>query len=177
MKGFNRKDSIKLAGIVRESITDGPGICFTVFCQGCPHNCQGCHNPVTWSFEEGGKYVDVNRILAEIDKNPILQGVTFSGGEPLCQSKGFLSLAKGIKKRKLKINLFTGYTFEEIQELRKIDEDISQLLDLVNILIEGRFNIKEKNLSLKFRGSENQRIIDMNKTREAGTLVLADEYM
>jgi anaerobic ribonucleoside-triphosphate reductase activating protein len=187
---------LKLAGIMGESIVDGPGIRFAVFCQGCPHHCEGCHNPETHSFE-GGTPVRVDRLLQEIDKDPILKGVTFSGGEPLCQAAAFLELAKGVKERGLDIVIFTGYRLEELQayiegkvpdgkmtddgtpehnitdKVKMLDRDaLSQLLELTDILIDGPFVLAERDLTLQFRGSRNQRVIDMNKTREQGTISL-----
>ena len=107
---------LKLAGIMGESIVDGPGIRFAVFCQGCPHHCEGCHNPETHTFE-GGTPVRVDRLLEQIDKDPILKGVTFSGGEPMCQASAFAQLAKGVKERGLDIVVFTGYRYEELVSL------------------------------------------------------------
>ena len=197
---------LKLAGIVAESIVDGPGIRFAVFCQGCPHHCEGCHNPQTHPFE-GGTPVRPERLLQEIDKDPILKGVTFSGGEPLCQAPAFLELAKGIKERGLDIVVFTGYKLEDLLEyindnsqmgvqgsendligkatdlsadqynetakLAMLDADaVRELLELTDILIDGPFLLDERDLTLQFRGSRNQRVIDMNRTRETGEITL-----
>ena len=98
-------DSIRIAGIMRESIVDGPGIRFAVFCQGCPHDCPGCHNPETHDFA-GGTEVSVERLLEEFEKNPLLAGATFSGGEPMCQSEGFAALGRGIKERGKTITIY-----------------------------------------------------------------------
>lgn len=171
---YEDSNEIKLAGIVRNSITDGPGIRFTIFVQGCPHHCKECHNESTWDFEEG-KYVTIDRLLEEIDKDPLLKGVTFSGGEPICQSKALKKLAKKIKKRDLDLVVFTGYTYEQL--LEKNDEDINELLELTDLLVDGPFEIENRDLSLKFRGSSNQRIIDLNKTRKYAKLMLANDYM
>lgn len=162
---------IRLAGVVRESIVDGPGIRFAVFCQGCAHHCKGCHNTDTHDFS-GGEDVTVETLLEEIDKNPLLDGVTFTGGEPFCQPAGFLTLAKGVKKRGLNIVAFSGYTYEELLQMGKEDPHISQLMDSIDTLIDGPFVEEEKDLTLEFRGSKNQRIIDMNATRQEGTPVL-----
>lgn len=172
--------TLRLAGVVRESIVDGPGIRFTVFAQGCPHQCPGCHNEGTHDFN-GGKETEIEHILQAIDKNPLLGGVTFSGGEPFCQAKGFVALAHQIKERGLHIVTFTGYTFEELTALSsKPDDrgkDIKALLDLTDLLIDGRFELTQRDLTLSFRGSKNQRLIDMNRTRETGKIVLDDKYM
>jgi anaerobic ribonucleoside-triphosphate reductase activating protein len=164
-------DMIRMAGIVRESIVDGPGIRFTVFCQGCPHKCEGCHNPETHDFN-GGKDVSIYRILEEIDKNPLLAGVTFSGGEPLCQPEPFSRLAKEVKGRGLNVTVFSGYTYEEIVKMSEDDKNVKCLMDNTDILIDGQFVLGQKDLTLQFRGSQNQRVIDLNKTRENGEIVL-----
>lgn len=174
---------LNLAGIMGESIVDGPGIRFAIFCQGCPHHCKGCHNPETHPFE-GGTPVRIDRILQQIDKDPILRGVTFSGGEPMCQALAFAELARGVKERGLDIVVFTGYRYEELvsfcagqakndDKLKLLDPAaVSELMELTDILIDGPFILEERDLSLSFRGSRNQRVIDLNKTRETGELTI-----
>ena len=166
--------TLRIAGIIRESIVDGPGIRFAVFGQGCPHNCQGCHNPDSHDFE-GGDDCAIDKILEEIDKNPLLKGVTFSGGEPFCQAEEFAELGEKIRERGLSVVTFTGYTYEELLDLS--NESINRLLEVTDLLIDGRYEADKRDLTLKFRGSSNQRIIDMKKTRETGSMVLAEEYM
>ena len=146
--------------MIRESIVDGPGFRFAIFCQGCPHHCPGCHNPNTWDFE-GGNDTSFEKILNAIDQNPLLAGVTFSGGEPFCQAEAFSALADEIHKRNLDIVTFTGYTLEELREMAKTDMAVGELLDKTDLLIDGPFIKEEKDLTLQFRGSKNQRIIDM----------------
>lgn len=163
--------SLRIAGIMRESIVDGPGIRFAVFCQGCPHRCPGCHNPETHDFA-GGTEVSVEKILAAIDQNPMLKGVTFSGGEPTCQAEGFAALAKAVRSRGLDITMFSGYTWEQLQERAESEPALRELLDMTDILIDGPFIQARRDLTLQFRGSANQRIIDLNKTRETGQTVL-----
>ena len=152
-------ESIRIAGIMRESIVDGPGIRFAVFCQGCPHDCPGCHNPETHDFA-GGTEVSVERLLQEFDKDPLLAGATFSGGEPMCQAEGFAAFGRGIKERGKTITIYSGYTLEQL--LAKARED-------------GPFVKAKRDLTLKFRGSSNQRLIDMQKTWKEGRLVLWEE--
>lgn len=164
---MKKADSIRLAGIVRESIVDGPGIRFTVFCQGCPHACEGCHNPETHDFA-GGKDISIERLLEEIDKDKLLAGVTFSGGEPFCQAEAFARLGREVKERGLSITVFSGYTLEELQAMAKQREDVGELLELTDILIDGPFVNELRDLTLQFRGSRNQRVIDMNETRKTG---------
>ena len=166
--------TLRIAGIIRESIVDGPGIRFAVFGQGCPHNCQGCHNPDSHDFK-GGYDCAIDKILEEIDKNPLLKGVTFSGGEPFCQAEEFAELGEKIRERGLSVVTFTGYTYEELLDLS--NESINRLLEVTDLLIDGRYEADKRDLTLKFRGSSNQRIIDMKKTRETGSMVLAEEYM
>ena len=166
--------TLRIAGIIRESIVDGPGIRFAVFGQGCPHNCQGCHNPDSHDFE-GGYDCAIDKILEEIDKNPLLKGVTFSGGEQFCQAEEFAELGEKIRERGLSVVTFTGYTYEELLDLS--NESINRLLEVTDLLIDGRYEADKRDLTLKFRGSSNQRIIDMKKTRETGSMVLAEEYM
>ena len=168
--------TIRIAGVYRESIVDGPGIRFSIFSQGCRHNCEGCHNPETHDFK-GGYDCDIDKIVEEILKNPLLDGVTFTGGDPMFQTEGFYLLAKKIKEKRndLNILIYTGYTYEELLEISKEDEYAEKLLELTDYLIDGRFVLAERDLSLLFRGSSNQRFIDMNNTRKRGAIVLYDE--
>ena len=172
-KERNQKDispQIRVAGFIKESIVDGPGIRFVIFCQGCPHNCKGCHNPSTHSFE-GGNLFSPEEIVKTIDENPLLQGVTFSGGEPLCQVDGFLKLGKLVKDRKLHLLIYTGFTIEELEERVKVEDNLRELLMLADHLVEGRYVEKKRNISLMYRGSENQRIIDMEEYFRTGEVV------
>ncbi len=165
---------LRLAGVVRESIVDGPGLRFVIFCQGCPHGCEGCHNPATHDFL-GGYMCPISKIMDAIDANPLLAGVTFSGGEPMCQPDAFLTIAKECKKRELNIMCYTGFTYEELLEMEKSQPSIGELLDLLDYLVDGKFILAERDLSLTFRGSRNQRYIDMNRTREKGTVTPVEE--
>ena len=171
---MEKAENIRIAGIIRESIVDGPGIRFVIFCQGCPHGCPGCHNPESHDFN-GGYDCSTDRILEEIDKNPLLKGVTFSGGEPMCKSKEFSYLAEEIKKRGLDLVVFTGYTYEKLIE--ENDPDRMKLLEFTDLLIDGPYLKDQRDLTLRFRGSRNQRIIDISKTEKKGEPVLAEEYM
>lgn len=161
--------NIRLAGVVNDSITDGPGIRFTVFVQGCPHHCPGCQNPQTWAFD-GGVMVSAADLLADIEQNPLLSGVTFSGGEPLAQAEALLPLAEAVRERGLGLAIYTGYTFERLLEMQ--DKAIMQLLELADTLIDGPFIMAERNLELNFRGSANQRIIDLPKSLAAGKAII-----
>lgn len=167
------KHSLRLAGIVRESIVDGIGIRFVVFVQGCPHKCDGCQNPQTHTFD-GGTDVEIEKIIKEIKKNPMIQGVTFSGGEPFCQPKGLYELGIEVLKLGLNLTVYSGYTYEHLCEMSKQNEYIMKLLEICDYLIDGQFVKEEKDLTLRFRGSRNQRIIDLKKSLECGEVVLAD---
>ena len=169
----DKKDAIRIAGVVRESIVDGPGLRFTVFCQGCPHGCKGCHNMATHDFS-GGYDCEISKILDAIDQNPLLDGVTFSGGEPMCQPEAFYNLAVQVKERGLNIVTYTGFTYEELITMGESNIGVKKLMDLTDILVDGRFVLEERDLTLPFRGSANQRLIDMNLTRELGKLTLAE---
>ncbi|HVI42402.1 MAG TPA: anaerobic ribonucleoside-triphosphate reductase activating protein [Anaerovoracaceae bacterium] len=158
-------ETVRIAGIIRESIVDGPGLRFTVFFQGCPHRCKGCHNESTHDFH-GGYDCELSNILTEIDKNPLLSGVTFSGGEPFCQPKEFYKLGIEIKARGLDIVAYSGYTLEELQRMAKKDKYIEKLLEIIDYLVDGPFILEEKDLTLEFRGSRNQRFIRMSDIRE-----------
>lgn len=171
---MSEEQTLRIAGVVRESIVDGPGIRFVVFCQGCPHKCPECHNEATHDFQ-GGYNCEIEKIIKAIDENPLLKGVTFSGGEPVCQSREFLVMAREIKKRNLDIVMFSGYTFEQLQKMAKDDKALEELLTLIDILIDGRYEKDKRDLTLLFRGSSNQRIIDMVKTREEGSIKLWQE--
>lgn len=173
LKDYN---TIRLAGVVRESIVDGPGLRFTVFCQGCPHGCEGCHNPATHDFE-GGYDCEISKIIAAVDENPLLDGVTFSGGEPMCQPEAFTVLAEELKKRNLNIMVYTGYTYEELLRLAERRPAVGKLLELTDYLVDGRFILAQRDLTLPFRGSTNQRILDMKQTLAAGKPVLAEKYL
>ncbi len=165
---------LRISGIEPESIVDGPGIRYTVFVQGCPHHCEGCHNPQTHDFD-GGKLIEMEKIIEEIKKNPLLSGVTFSGGEPFCQPEELTELGKEIKNLGLNLVCYSGFTFEELLVMSQKKPSILGLLNIIDILIDGKFVLAEKSLMLKFRGSKNQRMIDVPTSLSKGTAVLFDE--
>ena len=141
---------IRIAGIVQDSIVDGEGIRLTVFTQGCPHACPGCHNPETHDFN-GGRMVDTAEIAAMMDANPLLDGVTLSGGEPFCQPGACIEIAAAAHLKGLNVWCYTGYTIEELEG--------HPLLNEVDVLVDGRYMEEQRTLELPFRGSRNQRII------------------
>ena len=161
---------IRIAGIVRESIVDGPGFRFTIFAQGCPHGCEGCHNPQTHDFN-GGKVTTIGRLMEEISKTGLLRGVTFSGGDPFCQAKALAELATEIHARGLDVISYTGYTYEQLISGANKENGWLDLLSNIEYLIDGRFVLAKKSLSIKFRGSTNQRIIDVKKSLSTNTIV------
>ena len=160
---------LRIAGTVKDSIVDGPGLRYVIFTQGCPHHCPGCHNPQTHDFQ-GGQDADVDKILDEIFNNPILSGVTFSGGEPFCQAEALVPIAEILKERGKHLMIYTGYLLEQLQKME--NEAVKRLLELADIIVDGPFILEQRNLTLSYRGSENQRVIDMIKTRNAGEVVL-----
>lgn len=164
---------IRMAGVVSESIVDGPGIRFTLFVQGCPHKCEGCHNPQTHDFS-GGKDDDTDAILERILENPLLDGVTFSGGEPFCQAKPLADLAMKIKAAGLDVISYSGYTIEYLIKHSNSENGYMELLNEIDYLIDGPFILSLKSYEARFRGSTNQRIIDVKKTLEKGEAVTAD---
>ena len=151
---------IRLSGYILESIVDGPGLRTVVFTQGCPHHCPGCHNPGTHDFN-GGYEMSIEDIISEIKKNPLLDGVTLSGGDPMFQVEESLKLAREVKKLGLNVMLYTGYTFERIIEMGKSNPSYSEILNYLDYLVDGPFILKLRDLTLSFRGSQNQRIIDV----------------
>ncbi len=157
-------ETIRIAGVVRESIVDGPGMRFAVFAQGCPHRCPGCHNESTHDFS-GGYDCELSKLLKEIDKNPLLSGVTFTGGEPFCQPEPFYKLGLAIKEKGLDLAAYSGYTLEELLELSRKDEFIAKLLGILDYLVDGPFLLEERDLTLEFRGSRNQRFLTKAEIR------------
>ena len=162
---------IKLAGIVPESIVDGPGYRFTIFAQGCPHKCRGCHNPHTHDFN-GGKFYDTEKIVESVNKYRLTDGITFTGGEPFCQPEAFSELAD--KLQKFNIYCFTGYNFEDL--LISENPFVKMLLEKIDILIDGKFVEAETSHELKFKGSKNQRVIDCKKSIISGKVVINEQH-
>ena len=155
---------LELSGIVSDSIVDGPGIRTTFFCQGCPHHCPGCHNPETWEFGCGTK-MDTDTCLRIVRSNPLCRGVTFSGGEPFAQAEGYLELAEVLKANGYEVAAYSGYTFEQLLSGTPAQRS---LLAAIDVLIDGPFLLEQRSLDLVFRGSANQRILDVPKSLAAG---------
>ena len=150
---------------------DGRGIRMAVFVQGCPHHCPGCHNPQTHDFA-GGTIDDTDRIFEAFRENPLYRGITFSGGEPFCQPKPLKALADRVHAIKKDVTIYTGWTYEALCAMH--DPDVDALLSVCDVLVDGPFIEAQRDPELLFRGSANQRLIDMNRTREKGEVTLLE---
>ena len=162
--------SLRVAGVIEESIVDGPGIRFVLFLQGCRLRCPGCQNPQTWDFD-GGTLVPSDEVLARIRENPLVHGVTFSGGEPFEQAEALLPLAKELKAQGYHLMAFSGFTLEQLVQ----KPECRALLEQLDLLVDGPFIEAQKSLDLRFRGSRNQRILNMPSTRENGWNAVLDK--
>ncbi|MDR0838823.1 MAG: anaerobic ribonucleoside-triphosphate reductase activating protein [Oscillospiraceae bacterium] len=162
---------MKIAGTVQDSIVDGPGLRFTVFTQGCPHGCEGCHNPETHD-PGGGEERATAEIIREMLSNPLTDGLTLSGGEPFAQAAECAELAGAAKDAGLNVWTYTGYVFEELAAL---GDAARRLLELTDVLVDGRFELAERSLELRWRGSRNQRIIDVARSLESGHVEISDK--
>ena len=163
---------ISLSGVTGDSIVDGPGLRLTIFTQGCLHHCPGCHNPQTHD-PEGGSWADTEDILAAAAENPLLDGITLSGGDPFLQPVPCLALAEGAHKIGLNVWTYTGYTWEALWE-ENAPEKIA-LLKETDVLVDGPFLLAESSLELRFCGSSNQRLIDVKKSLAEDKVFLWEE--
>ena len=166
---FDKDTTLRIAGIMKESIVDGEGYRYSIFTQGCPHNCRGCHNPQTHGFQ-GGRLEKLGDMLREVVENPLLSGVTFSGGEPFCQPEPLAMLAQELHSLQYNVWCYTGYTYEQL--LADDRPEIRALLENIDVLVDGPFILEQRDLTLAFRGSQNQRLIDIPASLEAGTIIL-----
>lgn len=161
---------LRVAGIVPESVVDGPGFRYAVFTQGCRHNCVGCHNPQTHDFE-GGYVTDTDDLFAEMMEDPLIKGITFSGGDPFEQPAPLAELAAKVHAVGKDVMTYTGYTYEQLLAKAADEPAVMDLLRETDVLIDGPFVLAERNLELKFRGSDNQRVIDVPQSLEKGEVV------
>jgi len=166
---------MRIAGLVHDSIVDGPGLRYVVFTQGCGVCCSGCHNPDTWD-SSGGTEISADDIIKEMLSNPLIDGLTLSGGEPFEQAADCISLAAAARNNGMNVWVFTGKVFEELLDEAKENENVQKLLSLSDVLVDGKYIEKERTLSLKWRGSRNQRIIDVQKSLITGKGELHNEY-
>ena len=165
---MSNTQSIRISGITPESFVDGDGIRYVIFTQGCPHHCPGCHNPSTHAFD-GGETIAIHDILAGIEKNrKYIDGITLSGGEPFCQIDQCSIIAEQAQKIGLTVWCYTGYIFEELYGRT----DAIKLLQHIDVLVDGPFILDERSLDLDFRGSRNQRIIDVQESLKKGVTTL-----
>lgn len=168
--GVPAAPALRLSGIEAESIVDGPGLRLVVFTQGCPHGCPGCHNPGTHAFD-GGYAGNAAEIVSLLAKNPLLAGVTFSGGEPLVQAAGLLPVAAACKARGKNCWCFTGFRFEELLGMMKRDAALAAFLSCIDVLVDGRYEEARKSLDLRYRGSGNQRVLDLPGSLREGRAI------
>ena len=164
---------IRLAGIAYESLVNGPGMRRVFFAQGCKHNCNGCFNPDTHDFN-GGQLMNMDDLIRDVKGNPMIKGITFSGGDPMEQADKFAYMAKEFKKLNLNIWCYTGYEFEELLNISKKDKGILELIENIDVLVDGKFQLENKKDGLRYRGSSNQRIIDVKEALKNNKII---EYM
>jgi len=162
---------IRVADIIPESVVDGKGIRYVIFSQGCRHGCKNCFNPQTHSFT-GGKLVDIEKIIDDIKKHPLYKGVTFSGGDPLEQADKFAYIAEEVRALGLDVWSYTGYTFEYILKHQNDRSGWKKFINCIDVLVDGKFKEEERDISLAFRASNNQRIIDVPLSLKMGQVSL-----
>ena len=149
---------LRISGIVEDSIVDGPGLRLCVFVQGCPHHCPGCHNPQTHDFNAGSE-VDLRDIIRKYKENPLLSGVTFSGGEPFCQAGPLALLGSMIHEAGGEVITYTGYLYEDLRQKAAHEKAVAALLSVTDLLIDGPYIEARRSLEKPFRGSSNQRLL------------------
>ncbi len=152
---------LRLSGLVEESIVDGPGLRFVVFVQGCPHRCKGCHNPQTFPFD-GGYVESVDSVFQKYRKNPLLAGITFSGGEPFCQPAALAALGRKVKAAGGHVITYTGYVYEDLIKTAQTDPAVEDLLSVTDQLVDGPYVEELRDPAIPFRGSSNQRILTLH---------------
>ena len=164
------------ADLQSDSIVDGEGIRTVLWTQGCPHHCFGCHNSETWDFEDGA-LIELDEIKEKFKSLKAQDGITFSGGDPMCQAEACAELAKYAKSLGLNIWCYTGYTYEQLMILSKSNKHIMDFLKQIDVLVDGKFILAEKSYDAIFRGSKNQRIIDVKKSLDKNKVCLVKKYI
>ena len=160
---------MRIYGVVQDSIVDGPGFRFTCFVQGCPHHCPGCHNPDSHDFT-GGREMSAEEVIKALLSNPLTDGLTLSGGEPFAQAEDCLTIAKAAHEHGFNVWSYSGWTWEHL--LHSGTDAQKALLRELDVLVDGPFLMEERSLTLNWRGSRNQRVIDVKKSLTAGEIVL-----
>ena len=164
-------NTIRLAGIAYESLVNGPGMRRVFFSQGCKHNCKGCFNPDTHSFD-GGEEKDMDELIKDVLSNPMIRGVTFSGGDPFERPVEFAYMGEAFKKNGLNIWSYTGYTYEFIVSHFNEKPEWRRLINTLDVLVDGEFQQDKKEEGLLFKGSSNQRIIDVKESLKRNQVVI-----
>lgn len=162
---------IRLAGIAENSLVNGKGLRKVFFSQGCSHHCEGCFNQHTWEFA-GGRMFDMDELVQKVKDEPFLDGVTFSGGDPFQQADKFAYLAKKLHEANINIWAYTGYTFEELMKLAQTNPNIKQMINNVDVIVDGRFMKDKMSENLKYCGSSNQRVIDVKSSLNENKIIL-----
>ena len=163
---------MNIVGVNFESIADGEGVRVVIFCSGCLHNCKGCHNPTSHSFTVGREFTNAlqSKIISYIKNTPFISGITLSGGDPMYNAKELLPFVQRIRNEfpNKTVWIYSGFTYHEILK----DNDMLELLKLCDVLVDGRFIIEQRDITLPYRGSRNQNIIDINKSINSEEVVL-----
>ena len=166
-------NEIRLSGIIKESIVDGPGYRYVIFTQGCPKSCFMCHNSATQNMT-GGYIENLDTIIEDFSKESLITGITISGGEPFIQPDKVIKLVRAAKANNLNVLLYSGFYYHELRELN--NEFVNEILNTADYLVDGPFDYKLKNLNLLFRGSSNQRIINLKETIMSENLILIESF-
>ena len=163
---------MKIYGLVQDSIVDGPGFRFVCFVQGCPHHCPGCHNPDSHDFDAGTE-MTTDEVIKKMRSNPLTDGLTLSGGEPFAQAEDCLAIARAAHEHGLNVWGYSGWTYDHL--LTEGSDAQKALLRELDVLVDGPFILAERSLSLNWRGSRNQRVIDVRSSLAAGEVILREE--
>lgn len=161
---------LRIFGLANDSIVDGPGLRYAIFVQGCTHHCEGCHNPASHDINGGTEY-DTEELIKKIAENPLLDGVTFSGGEPFLQAKPLAEIAKKVHELGMNVVTYTGYTMDQLLDGSDAENGWKELLYETDILIDGPFVLAERSIALTYKGSKNQRIIDVPASLKAHKII------
>lgn len=164
---------IRLYGVVKESIVDGPNLRFVVFVQGCPHHCPGCHNPESHD-PEGGFLTDTANIWKAFKKNPMIEGITFSGGEPFLWPRELAEIGRAVRSLGMSVMTYSGYTYEQLLLKASSDVNVRMLLEVTNYLVDGPYIESLRDITLKYRGSSNQKIRDITCYPNSEDAAIAD---